>query len=81
MYGAIKKLFVAACAFAAGSLACFYAGAQRAAGVAPALNPDDLSRQFTTDPGEGLVLAGGFLLVVALALASAGLMLWRQERS
>jgi hypothetical protein len=51
MYGAIKKLFVAACVFAAGSLACFYAGRALRAGVAPALNPDDLSQQFSTDPG------------------------------
>jgi hypothetical protein len=80
MRGAIGKLFGAACVLAAFSLLSFYFGAQGAAGVTSTRDPNDLSAHFGGDTGDGLVLLGGFLLVVALALASAGLMLWRQER-
>ncbi len=49
-------------------------GAPAAQGVNP------LAAQFAGDPGDGWMLAGGFLMLVALALASAAMMLWTRER-
>ena len=80
MRGPINRLFAAALSLAVLSLASFYFGAQRAAGVVTVTDPNDLSKLAAAQPGDGLMLFGGFLLVVALALASAGLMLWRRER-
>ncbi|HWS54957.1 MAG TPA: hypothetical protein VN228_12550 [Pyrinomonadaceae bacterium] len=79
MRGTIGKLFAAAALLVAFSVTCLYVGQQHAAAQAPqAENP--LAQAFASDAGDGWVLAGGFLMVVALAVAGAGGMLWAQER-
>ena len=79
MRGTIGKLFTAAGLLVAFSVTCLYVGNQHSA--APAPQPENsLAQQFASDPGDGWLLAGGFLMIVALAIASAGGMLWAQER-
>ncbi len=80
MRGTIGKLFAAAVLLVAFSVACLYVGNQHAAAQTPP--PENaLERQFASDPGDGWMLLGGFLMIVALAIASAGGMLWAQERN
>ncbi len=79
MYRTIKRLFAASALLTLCSIASLYAGS-RAAAAAPAQHTNPLAAQFGGDPGDGWMLAGGFLMLVALALASAGLMLWTRER-
>ena len=80
MKGTLRKLFGAALFFALGSLASFYNGSRQAV-LAPSALPEDLlKRQFSGDPGDGWLLFGGLLLLVALAVAGAGVMLWTQEQ-
>jgi len=79
MIGTVRKLFGAALLLALFSAASWYAGSQLAPGAAPAQPQDALSRQFAADPGDGWMLFGGFLLIVAVAVACAGAMLWAQE--
>ena len=75
MRGTIGKLFAAAVLLVALSVTCLYIGNQKAvAHVPPADNP--FAGQFATDPGDGWTLSGGFLMLVALAIAGAGGMLW-----
>lgn len=76
----LRKLFVAALFFALGSLASFYVGTRPAAEAPPPTPDNILARQFAGAPGDGWMLLGGFLLIVALAVAGAGVMLWSQER-
>jgi hypothetical protein len=79
MYRTIKRLFAAAAFLTLCSITSLYAGSRMgSAATASATNP--LAAQFGGDPGDGWMLAGGLLMVVALALASAGLMLWMRER-
>jgi hypothetical protein len=80
MMGTLRKLFGAACVFALGSVASFYFGSRLSAAAPPPPPADALGRHFSGDPGDGWMLFGLFLLVVALAVAGAGAMLWRQER-
>jgi hypothetical protein len=75
----IKRLFGASVLLLICSLSSLYVGAVEAAAAPPA-PADLLSRQFGADPGDGWLLAGGFLLLLALAFAFAGAMLWAQER-
>ncbi len=81
MYATIKRLFAASAFLTLCSIASLYAGS-RAADAAPpaqqAANP--LAAQFGGDPGDGWMLAGGLLMLLAVAVASAGLMLWTRER-
>ena len=79
MDGTIRKLFGAAVVLALLSAGSWYAGSRMAASAPPAQQLNDLSRQFAADPGDGWILFGGFLLVVAVAVACAGAMLWAQE--
>ena len=80
MYRTIKRLFAASAFLTLCSITSLYVGSRAAATApaAPASNP--LAAQLGGDPGDGWMLAGGFLLVVALAFASAGAMLWFRER-
>jgi hypothetical protein len=79
MRGTTGKLLAAAVLLVAFSVTCLYVGNQHAAASAP--QPENvLAQQFAADPGDGWMLAGGFLMIVALAIASAGGMLWAQER-
>jgi hypothetical protein len=75
----IKRLFGASVFLLICSLSSLYVGSVEAAAAPPA-PADLLSQQFGTDPGDGWLLAGGFLLLLALAFAFAGAMLWAQER-
>ncbi len=79
MRGTIKRLFAACCVLVLLALGSWYA-ASRQAGAAPTMNENVLAEQFGGDPGDGWRLAGGFLLLVAGAVAFAGGMLWWQER-
>ena len=80
MRGTISKLFAAAVLLVAVSVTCLYVGNQRAAAHAP--QPDNpFTQQFAAEPGDGWMLAGVFLLVVALAISGAGGMMWARERS
>jgi hypothetical protein len=80
MDGTIRKLFGAAVVLALLSAASWYAGSRVAADAPPpAQQLNALSSQFAADPGDGWMLFGGFLLVVAVAVACAGAMLWAQE--
>ena len=81
MYRTIKRLFAASAFLTLCSIASLYAGSRVAETAAPAqqaANP--LAAQFGGDPGDGWMLAGGLLMLLAVALASAGLMLWTRER-
>jgi hypothetical protein len=79
MDGTVRRLFGAAVTLALFSAASWYAGS-RMATPGPAPSPENaLGRQFATDPGDGWMLFGGFLLIVAVAVACAGAMLWAHE--
>lgn len=80
MRGTINKLFAAASLLVAFSVTCLYVGDRRAATAPPTLHDNPLTQQFGGDPGDGWMLLGGFLLIVALAIASAGGMLWAREK-
>lgn len=80
MDGTVRRLFGAAVLLALISAGSWYAGSHVAADAPPPqpqLNA--LGSQFAADPGDGWMLFGGFLLVIAVAVASAGAMLWAQE--
>ena len=79
MRGTVKKLFGVCCVLALLSVGSWYA-ASRQVEAAPATGDNVLAKQFGGDPGDGWRLAGGFLLLVAGAVACAGGMLWWQER-
>ena len=79
MRGTIRKLLGASVFLLLCSLSSLYVGSVKAASAPPA-PADLLARQFGTDPGDGWLLAGGFLMLLALAFAFAGAMLWMQER-
>ncbi|HEX8352228.1 MAG TPA: hypothetical protein VF611_05000 [Pyrinomonadaceae bacterium] len=80
MYRTIKSLFAASAFLTLCSIASLYAGSRAAASSAPVQAHNPIAAQLGGDPGDGWVLAGGFLMVVALALASAAAMLWMRER-
>lgn len=79
MRGTIRRLFGASVFLLFCSLSSLYIGSVKAAAVPPA-PADMLARQFGTEAGDGWLLSGGFLLLLALAFAFAGVMLWVQER-
>ena len=79
MLGTIKRLFGASVLLLLCSLSSLYVCSVKAAAAPPA-PADILSQQFGADPGDGWLLAGGFLMLLALAFAFAGAMLWVQER-
>ena len=80
MRGTIKRLFGSSVFLALCSAACLYFGSQKAASAPPSTSTNVLAQQFGGDPGDGWMLAGGLLTVVALAFASAATMLWFRER-
>lgn len=80
MRGTIRRLFGSSVFLVLCSAACLYFGSQKAAGAPPSNAANEIARQFGGDPGDGWMLAGGLLTVVALAFASAALMLWYRER-
>ena len=80
MRGTIKRLFGSSVFLALCSAACFYLGSQKAASAPHATAANEIARQFGGDPGDGWMLAGGMLMLVALAFASAAAMLWFRER-
>jgi hypothetical protein len=80
MYRTIKRLFAASAFLTLCSIASLYAGSRAATAAAPVKVANPLAAQFGGDAGDGWMLAGGFLMLVALAFASAGLMLWTRER-
>lgn len=81
MHGTIKRLFGSSVFLVLCSAACLYFGSRKAAS-APTSNPANvLAQQFGADPGDGWMLAGGLLMIVALAFASAAAMLWFRERA
>ena len=80
MDGTIRKLFGAAVVLALLSAGSWYAGSRVAADAPPpAQQINALGSQFAADPGDGWMLFGGFLLIVAVAFACAAAMLWAQE--
>ena len=80
MLKTIKRLFAASAFLTVCSITSLYAGSRVAATSAPTQAANPLAAQFGGDPGDGWMLAGGFLMLVALAFASAGVMLWTRER-
>ncbi|MET0622641.1 MAG: hypothetical protein ABW250_06665 [Pyrinomonadaceae bacterium] len=80
MYGTIKKLFVASAFLTLCSITSLYVGSRVAASSAPAQITNPLAAQFGGDPGDGWMLTGGLLMVVALAMCAAAAMLWFRER-
>ena len=81
MYRTIKRLFAASAFLTLCSITSFYVGSRVAALAAPAQVANPLAAQFGGDAGDGWMLAGGFLMLVAVAFASAALMLWMRERA
>ncbi len=79
MYRTVKRLFAASAFLTLCSVTSFYVGS-RVAAAAPPRDADPLAQHFSADPGDGWMLAGVFLMVVALAFASAAAMLWTRER-
>jgi len=80
MYRTIKRLFAAAAFLTLCSITNLYVGSREAASAGPSQAANPLAAQLGGDPGDGWMLAGGFLMVVALALTSAAAMLWFRER-
>ena len=81
MHRTIKRLFAASAFLTLCSIASLYVGSRVAAAAPPAaLAANPLAAQLAGDPGDGWMLAGVFLMLVALALASAAMMLWMRER-
>lgn len=80
MRGTIKRLFGSSVFLIICSTACLYFGSQKAASAPPPTAVNLLAQQFGGDPGDGWMLAGSFLTLVALAFASAAAMLWFRER-
>ncbi len=80
MYGTIKKLFAASAFMTLCSITSLYVGSRVAATAAPTQAANPLAAQFGGDPGDGWMLAGGFLMVIAIAIASAAAMLWFREK-
>lgn len=82
MRATIRKLFAVSLAFALLALAASYFGYQQSLANprTPVSAANDLARQFTGSPGDGWMLAGGFLMLIALAVVGAAAMLWAQER-
>ena len=80
MIKTIKKLFAASAFLTVCSISNFYVGSRVAETSVPAQVANPLAAQFGGDPGDGWMLAGVFLMLVAVAFASAGLMLWTRER-
>jgi hypothetical protein len=80
MYGTIKKLFAASAFVTLCSIASLYVGSRVASTAAPAQAANPLAARFSGDPGDGWMLAGGLLMVVALALCGAAAMLWFREK-
>jgi hypothetical protein len=79
MYRTIKRLLAASAFLTLCSVTSLYVGSRVGASAAAPLASNPLARQFGADPGDGWMLAGGFLMLVALAFASAALMLWLRE--
>ncbi|HEX8557403.1 MAG TPA: hypothetical protein VF668_04845 [Pyrinomonadaceae bacterium] len=79
MYRTIKRLFAASAFLTLCSIASLYAGSQAAAGAPPPSAANPLA-QIGGDPGDGWMLAGGLLMVVAMALCVAAAMLWFREK-
>ena len=79
MLRTIKRLFAASAFLTLCSVTSFYLGSL-AADAAPPAASNPLAQQFGADPGDGWMLAGGFLMLLAVAFASAALMLWMRER-
>jgi hypothetical protein len=78
MSSTIKRLLAASAFLTLCSISSLYLGSLAASSAPPqAANP--LAR-LGADPGDGWLLAGGFLMIIALAVASAALMLWMRER-
>ena len=80
MYRTIKRLFAASALLTLCSIASLYVGSRVAEASAPVQAANPLAAQFGGDPGDGWMLAGGFLMLLSIALASAALMLWTRER-
>jgi hypothetical protein len=80
MIGTIRKLFGAASLLVLFSAVCWYVGRQITQS-APPQTGNVLSQQFAASPGDGWMLFGGFLMIIAVAVACAGAMLWTQERN
>jgi ABC-type spermidine/putrescine transport system permease subunit I len=80
MRGTIKRLLGSSVFLVLCSAASLYLGSRKAAGSPTATAANEIARQFGGDPGDGWMLAGGLLMLVALAFASAGAMLWFRER-
>jgi hypothetical protein len=80
MYRTIKRLFGASAFLTLCSITSFYCGSRAAASAGPSQAANPFASQFGGDPGDGWMLAGGFLMVVAIALTSAAAMLWFREK-
>ena len=80
MYRTIKRLFGASAFLTLCSIASLYVGSRVAAAAGPSQAANPLAAQFGGDPGDGWMLAGVLLMVVAVAVASAAAMLWMRER-
>jgi hypothetical protein len=80
MYRTIKKLLASSALLTLCSVTSLYVGSRVAAAAGPSQAANPLAAQFGGDPGDGWMLAGALLMVVALALASAAAMLWTRER-
>jgi succinate dehydrogenase/fumarate reductase cytochrome b subunit len=75
----IWKLFGASFALALFAIGSWYRGFRLSALSKPAQS-NALAKQFAQTPGDGWMLFAVLLLLLALAIASAGTMLWMQER-
>ena len=76
----IKRLFGSSLFLALCSATNLYVGSRMA--EAQTTQPANiLAQQLGSDPGDGWMLAGVFLMIVALAVAFAGAMMWVRERN
>jgi hypothetical protein len=80
MRGTIRRLFGSSLFLITCSAASLYTGSLKGAASQTSQAANPLAQQFGADPGDGWLLAGGFLMLVAIAFASAATMLWLRER-
>ena len=80
MRGTIKRLFGVCAVLLLLSLGSWYVASRQAAPAGEIKDVNVLAQQLGGEPGDGWRLAGGFLLLVAGAVAFAGGMLWWRER-
>ncbi len=79
MNGTIKRLLGSSLFLALCSITALYVGSRQARRANVATPQTYSPNNSAQTPADGLVLAGGFFMILAFAVAFAGAMLWMRE--